>query len=113
MDKREALEELKRLSLQLHQVEYEDIVKLLRRSIGMLPIPIGRLARSTDIDRVRKNDGEEYFSNVHEQLSYIRDKRVISERLTDFGRAKVHFFNIKELLLCMKPPTCYRIQKGL
>jgi hypothetical protein len=87
MTNREALEELKRLSLQLDKVEYSDIVQILKQSVRKIPVPIAKLPANVPIDRVRKNIGENYFNNVHEQLSYIKDQHVIDNYLTEFGRA--------------------------
>ena len=83
----EALAELRRLSTKLDTVDYTDIVDILKHSIKKIPIPVAILHQNSSIDRVRKNSGETLFTNVHEQLSYIKDKVVIDTILTEFGRA--------------------------
>lgn len=87
MTNKEALEELRQLSNKLDTVDYKDIVEILRHSIRRIPIPVARLKPNTGIDRVRKNLGDAPFTNVHEELSYIKDKDVIEKYLTEYGRA--------------------------
>lgn len=87
MTNKEALVKLKELSSHLDDVEYSDIIGILKESIRKIPIPIAKLAANTPIDRVRKNIGESLFTNVHEQLSYIKDQYVIDNFLREFGRA--------------------------
>lgn len=87
MTNREALIKLKELSSQLDKVDYADIVRILKESIRKIPVPIARMPPNTPIDRVRKNIGDNPFTDVHNQLSYIKDKNVIDNYLTEFGRA--------------------------
>jgi|GEM_PF-1196039 len=87
MTNREALDKLKELSCQLDKVDYSDIVNILKESIRKIPVPIARMPPNTPIDRVRKNVGENPFTDVHNQLSYIKDQNVIDNYLTEFGRA--------------------------
>jgi hypothetical protein len=78
---------LKKMSQDLPNVDYEEIIKILRESIRRIPIPLAILHAHTAIDRARKNIGEALFTDVHNQLSYIRDPDVITNYLTEFGRA--------------------------
>lgn len=87
MTSREGLLKLKEFSLRLDTVEYDDIIKVFKESIKKIPIPLARLLPNTNIDRVRKNISEDYFTNVHEQLSYIKDQYIIDHYLNEFGRA--------------------------
>jgi hypothetical protein len=87
MTNREALIKLKELSNQLEKVEYADIVQILKESIRKIPVPITKMPPNTLIDRVRKNIGENPFTDVHNQLSYIKDQNVIDKYLSEFGRA--------------------------
>src|SRR5687768_11758422 len=84
---REGLIKLKELSGQLEEVDYMEIVQILKEAIRRIPVPITRMPPSTPIDRVRKNIGEDPFTDVHNQLSYIKDQNVIDKYLTEFGRA--------------------------
>lgn len=86
MTNREALQKLKEISHQLHDVEYDYIMDLLKNSIRKIPLPLAKLHQFATIDRARKNDGENLFTSIDE-LSYIKDQNVIDEYLTDFGRA--------------------------
>ena len=86
MTNREGLNKLKELSTQLDKVEYDDIVDILKNSIKRIPIPLAKLQTNTNIDRARQNIGETLFQNV-DQLTYIKDRKVIDDKLTEFGRA--------------------------
>lgn len=86
MTNREGLNKLKEISTRLDKVEYDDIVDILKYSIKRIPIPLAKLKANTNIDRVRKNIGEDLFQNV-DQLSYIKDQKIIDNYLTEFGRA--------------------------
>jgi len=87
MTNREALIRLKELSGHLDKVTYSDIIQILKEAVRRIPVPIAKLPINTPIDRVRKNIGETHFSDVHEQLSYIKDQYVIDNYLNEFGRA--------------------------
>lgn len=87
MTNREALDLLKQLSTQLDKVDYTEIVHVLKNSIKRIPVPIARIPPNTAIDRVRNNIGEDYFTDVHNQLSYIKDQKIIDNYLIEFGRA--------------------------
>ena len=84
---RQALDTLKQMSLDLANVEYETILDIMRKSITRIPIPIAKLHAHSKIDRIRKNIGNALFSDVHNELSYIKDPAVIANYLTEFGRA--------------------------
>ncbi|RYE12889.1 MAG: hypothetical protein EOP45_22105 [Sphingobacteriaceae bacterium] len=86
MTNREGLNKLKELSNQLEKVEYEDIMCILKNTIRKIPIPLAKLRAKSAVDRARKNIDEEMFTTI-EQLSYIKDKNVIDNYLTEFGRA--------------------------
>jgi hypothetical protein len=86
MTNREGLNKLKELSDQLEKVEYEDIINILKNTVKRIPIPLAKLRAKSAVDRARKNIGEKMFTSV-EQLSYIKDKNVIDNYLTEFGRA--------------------------
>jgi hypothetical protein len=88
MTNRDGLNILKELSTQLDKVKYDDIVDILTNSIKKIPIPLSKLQANSNIDRVRKNIGEELFQNV-DQLSCIKDQKIIDEYLTEFGRANL------------------------
>lgn len=83
----EALERLRALSQILEHVPYEEIISILKDSIKKIPIPLAKLAPNSAIDRVRKNIGDTLFTNVHEELSYIKNQYVIDNYLTEYGRA--------------------------
>lgn len=85
MTNREAFGKLKEISTHLEGVEYDKIIELFQ-IIGKIPIPIGRMPPGTQIDRARKNIGDNLFTNV-DQLTYIKDKKVIDDYLIEFGRA--------------------------
>lgn len=82
---REGLNKLRELSTQLDNVEYEYIFDILKNSSKKIPIPLSKLRANSNIDRVRKNIGENLFQNV-DQLSFIKDQNVIDNYLTEFGR---------------------------
>lgn len=86
MTNREGLNKLIDLSNRLDTVEYDEIVDILKDSIKKIPIPLAKLKANSNIDRVRKNIGDTPFTNVDE-LSYIRNQKVIDNFLTEFGRA--------------------------
>ena len=86
MTNKEGLEELKRISNQLEEVEYEYIINLLKNTIKKIPIPIAKLHQYATIDRARKNNDETLFTSI-DQLSYIKDQDVIDLYLNEFGRA--------------------------
>lgn len=85
MTNREGLHKLMDLSNQLDKVEYNDIIDIFRNSIKKIPIPLSKLQANTNIDRARKNNGDILFNSVDE-LSYIKNQKVIDEYLTEFGR---------------------------
>jgi len=85
MPERQALATLKAMSQDLVNVDYEEVLRVMR-AIRRIPLPIARLQAHTAIDRVRKNNGADLFTDVHNQLSYIKDPNVLAI-LTDFGRA--------------------------
>lgn len=86
MSNREALQKLKIISNDLHEVDYEYILGLFKTNIRKIPIPIAKLDKFSKIDRARKNNGDILFHNV-DQLSYVKDKNVTERYLTEFGRA--------------------------
>lgn len=86
MDKYQAFEKLKELSQDLSSVSYKEIFDLLKDGIKQIPIPLAKISKKTNIDRVRANNGENLFNHIDE-LGYIKDKKVISGLLTNFGRA--------------------------
>jgi hypothetical protein len=87
MNPRKALDRLVTLSPILEHVPYEEIVAIMKESIVKIPIPVAKLKADTFIDRARKNIGETLFSDVHDNLSYIKDPHFIANLLTDYGRA--------------------------
>lgn len=87
MTNKEALVKLKELSNQLDIVDYADIIYLLKESIRKIPIPVAKMPPKTSIDRIRKNINDAPFTDVYNQLSYIKDQYVIDKYLTEFGRA--------------------------
>jgi hypothetical protein len=106
MDKYEAFEKLKECSKNLTSVSYEEIIDLLKNGIGFIPLPIAKLWKNAFIDRVRPNKGTTLFTHI-DQLGYIKDKFVIDNILTSFGRAnnphQVMFYGALETSLIDKP----------
>ncbi|MBX0335549.1 hypothetical protein K3G39_20145 [Pontibacter sp. HSC-14F20] len=86
MDKFEAFEKLKEFSKNLSAVSYEEIYDLLRNGIKNIPIPLAKIRKKSYIDRARANKGKALFKHIDE-LGYIKDKNVIENHLTSFGRA--------------------------
>lgn len=106
MDKYEAFEKLKECSKNLTSVSYEEIVDLLKNGIKFIPLPIAKLRKNASIDRVRQNKGTALFKHI-DQLGYIKDKYVIDNVLTSFGRAnnphQVMFYGALETSLIDRP----------
>ena len=88
MTNREGLNKLIELSTQLEKVDYNYIVEILKNHIRKLPVPLGKLSANSEIDRVRKNSGDNLFKSIDE-LSYIKDQKIIDNYLTEFGRANM------------------------
>ena len=86
MTQREGLQELERMAADLPNVAYDDIKAVMRESIRRIPLPLAIVHANSSIDRARKNDGNNLFTDVHNQLSYIRDANVLAQ-LSEFGRA--------------------------
>lgn len=86
MTNREALQRLQEISLQLHEVDYNYIMELLKKSVRKIPIPLAKLHQYATVDRARKNIGNNLFTSA-DQLTYIKDQNVIDNYLTEFGRA--------------------------
>ncbi|RZK01448.1 MAG: hypothetical protein EOO46_20280 [Flavobacterium sp.] len=70
----------------MEEVDYDYIMDVLKNSVRKIPIPIAKLHQYATIDRARKNDEEKLFTDI-DQLSYIKDKDIIDNYLTEFGRA--------------------------
>jgi RES domain len=106
MDKYQAFEKLKEHSKNLTSVSYEEIFDLLKNGIRLIPLPIAKIWKYANIDRVRPNNGTELFKHIDE-LGYIKDKNVIDNFLTSFGRAnnphQVMFYGALETTLIDKP----------
>lgn len=106
MDKYEAFEKLKEYSKNLTAVSYEEIYDLLKNGIRFIPLPIAKLWKNAHIDRVRPNKGATLFKHI-DDLGYIKDKNVIDNLLTSFGRAnnphQVMFYGALETTLIDKP----------
>jgi len=85
MTKENAFIQLKDKATKLATTSYEEILQLFQM-IGNIPIPLARLAPGTDIERARPNDRNNLFTRVSE-LSYITDKAIIENRMTEYGRA--------------------------
>jgi hypothetical protein len=86
MTPHEALQILKERATHLHDVDYNEIVHILRQGVRRIPIPVAKIKKGTLIDRVRPNEGDKLFSCL-DDLTYIKDPEVIEKKLTDFGRA--------------------------
>lgn len=106
MDKYQAFEKLKEYSKNLNVVSYEEIYDLLKYGIGVVPLPMAKLWKNAYIDRVRPNIGSTLFKHINE-LGYIKDKNVVENILTSFGRAntphQVMFYGALETALIDKP----------
>ncbi|SFZ94417.1 hypothetical protein SAMN05428642_104169 [Flaviramulus basaltis] len=106
MDKYEAFEKLKEYSKNLTLVTYDEIYDLLKNGIKFIPLPIAKLSKNAYIDRVRQNKGKTLFKHINE-LGYIKDKNVIDNVLSSFGRAnnphQVMFYGALETSLIDKP----------
>lgn len=106
MNKYEAFEKLKKCSQNLSTTSYEEIYDLLKNGIKRIPLPIAKLWKNAYIDRVRPNKGETLFKHIN-NLGYIKDKDVIKNVLTSFGRAnnphQVMFYGALETSLIDKP----------
>ena len=105
MDKFEAFEKLKEYSKNLSAVSYEEVYDLLKNGIKYIPIPLAKIKKKAYIDRVRPNKGEILFKHIDE-LGYIKDKNIIENYLTSFGRAncphQVMFYGALETSLIDK-----------
>ena len=106
MDKYEAFEKLKEHAKNLEDVSYEEIYDLIKNGIGFLPLPLAKVRKNVFIDRVRANNGATLFKHIDE-LGYIKDKYVIDNFLTSFGRAnnphQVLFYGALKTELIDKP----------
>ncbi|MFL9829272.1 hypothetical protein ABS764_00270 [Flavobacterium sp. ST-87] len=106
MDKYQAFEKLKEHSQNLTSISYEEIYDLLKNGIKFIPLPIAKLWTNAFIDRVRPNNGTALFRHI-DDLGYIKDKNVIDNVLTSFGRAnnphQVMFYGALETTLIDKP----------
>lgn len=81
-----ALNDLKKLSNNLETVDYSHIIDLIANSIRFVPITLAKLHKGTFIDRVRMNKSDALFTKEAD-ISYIKNKNVIDNCLTEFGRA--------------------------
>ncbi len=106
MDKYEAFEKLKEHAKNLENVSYDEIYDLLKNGIKFIPLPLAKVRANAFIDRVRPNKGEALFEHI-DQLGYIKDKYIIDNILTSFGRAnnphQVMFYGALETELIDKP----------
>lgn len=106
MDKYQAFEKLKEYSKNLTEISYEEIYDLLKNGIRFIPLPIAKLWKNAYIDRVRPNKGTILFKHI-DDLGYIKDKNVINNVLTSFGRAntphQVMFYGALKTELIDKP----------
>jgi hypothetical protein len=106
MDKYKAFEKLKEYSKNLTSVSYEEIYDLLKNGIKFIPLPIAKIWANANIDRVRQNKEIALFRHI-DDLGYIKDKNVIDNILTSFGRAnnphQVMFYGALETTLIDKP----------
>lgn len=106
MDKYQAFDQLKKYSKNLVEVSYEEVYDLLKNGIKSLPLPIAKLMKGAYIDRVRPNKGATLYKHI-DDLGYIKDKNVIKNILTSFGRAniphEVMFYGALETTLIDKP----------
>lgn len=106
MDKYEAFEKLKEYSENLDSISYEEVYDLLKNGIKFIPLPIAKVWINSNIDRVRQNKEKTLFKHIDE-LGYIKDKYVIDNVLTSFGRAnnphQVMFYGALKTKLIDKP----------
>lgn len=86
MNKFDAFEKLKEYSKKLSTVSYNEIYDLMENGIKQIPITLAKIGKGEHIDRVRQNKGKNLFNHIN-QLGYIKDKNVIDNVLTSFGRA--------------------------
>ncbi|SEM64991.1 hypothetical protein SAMN05421856_10570 [Chryseobacterium taichungense] len=86
MTKEEAFEKLKEFSKKLDTISYDEIYTLLRESVRRIPIPLARFHKDRELDRARLNKGDTLYNSI-DDLGYIKDRNVIDNFLTEFGRA--------------------------
>ncbi|PQA96663.1 hypothetical protein B0A69_00795 [Chryseobacterium shigense] len=86
MTKEEAFEKLKEFSKKLDEISYDEIYNLLRESIKKIPIPEAKFFKNSIVDRARLNDGDALYNSI-DDLGYIKDRDVINNCLTEYGRA--------------------------
>lgn len=82
----EALNELISYRDKLERIRYADIKTLIKESIQQIPITTAKLHKNAAIDRVRLNREKPFFTK-EDDLNYIKDKDIIRDYLTEFGRA--------------------------
>jgi hypothetical protein len=83
-----AFKKLEEIRNNLKHYELSYIIELIKKSLIQIPFPTAKLSPGLIINRVRFNPAPEetlYYSE--ESISYIRDKNVINNILTDYGRA--------------------------
>ncbi len=80
-----AFKKLQEYSKSLEEVEYEELIELLRNSIRKIPVPLAKLHPKSFIERARQNNGVPLFKSI-EDLGYIKNKEII-KKLSKFGRA--------------------------
>ncbi|WP_313261280.1 hypothetical protein [Sphingobacterium sp.] len=90
MVKLDAFNLLKEYSKDLKNVSYDNIINLLKHDIKKIPIPLAKVHIGEEIDRIRPNGKTELFTNISD-LSYIKDKTIIDQSLTKFGRANLPY----------------------
>lgn len=73
-------------SKDLENVDYEEVKKIISKSIRQVPIATAFLRKDWFIDRVRVNKDNKLFTKESD-VSYITDDYVINNILTNFGRA--------------------------
>lgn len=85
-EQEKALNELISYRNKLESIEYEDIKSLIQESIRHVPVATAKLHKGAAIDRVRLNKKSPFFTR-QDDLTYVKDKRIIEKYLTEYGRA--------------------------
>ncbi|MBK8656760.1 MAG: hypothetical protein IPN20_23250 [Haliscomenobacter sp.] len=86
IDNIKAFRKLKKIGNNLDKVDYNEVKSIIKDSIQKIPICTAKVNKGHFIDRARINKGNDLF-DCESQVSYIKDKKVIDEYLTEFGRA--------------------------
>ncbi|MCB0518611.1 MAG: RES domain-containing protein [Lewinellaceae bacterium] len=85
-EQEKSLSDLKIASSKLSDIEYDEIIELIKNSIRLVPVTTAKLKEGALIDRVRVNTDRKLFYK-EDDISYIKDECIIAEKLIEYGRA--------------------------